>query len=328
MSATTILVTGRDGQVARSLAALSTPDMAFVTLGRPELDVTDKASLTAAIARLRPAALVNPAAYTAVDKAESEEDAALSVNRDGARNVAEAAAGAGLPIVHISTDYVFAGDLDRPYREDDPVGPQGAYGRSKLAGEAAVAAANPAHVILRTAWVYSPHGGNFLKTMLRLAGDRDTLRVVADQRGTPTCAPDIAEAIRAVLAVVLRDPQGAHWRGVFHMVAGGETDWAGFAEAILAQSARRGGPVAAVERIATADYPTPAKRPANSRLDTEKFAAVFGHTLPHWQSPVGPCVERVLADQRAAERDLADQGTPDRNSPQGSPRGSPRGSPK
>ena len=295
MSTTTILVTGRDGQVARSLAAASTPDMAFVTLGRPELDITDKASLTAAIVRLRPAALVNPAAYTAVDKAESEEDAALAVNRDGARNVAEAAAEARLPIVHISTDYVFAGDLNRPYREDDPVGPQGAYGRSKLTGEQAVAATNPAHVILRTAWVYSPYGANFLKTMLHVAADRDTLRVVDDQRGTPTYAPDIAEAIRAVVATVLRAPEARDWRGVFHMVAGGETDWAGFAEAIFAESSRRGGPSAAVERIGTADYPTPAKRPANSRLDTAKFEAVFGHRLPDWRDGVARCLAALPA---------------------------------
>ena len=194
-----ILVAGRTGQVAQSLAALSTPERQFITLGRPDLDICDRASIDAAIVEHRPAAIINAAAYTAVDKAESEPDMAFAVNETGAGNLAAAASAAGLPIVHISTDYVFAGDKDGFYTEDDPVDPQSVYGRSKLAGERAVAQANPDHVILRTAWIFSPYGHNFLKTMLRLAADRDVVRVVSDQWGSPTYAPDIAQGIAAVL---------------------------------------------------------------------------------------------------------------------------------
>jgi dTDP-4-dehydrorhamnose reductase len=290
-----VLVTGKEGQVARSLAALASPQLEFVTLGRPDLDITDVSSVTRAIERVGPAVIVNPAAYTAVDKAESESEAAFAVNRDGARNVAAAAAAADLPVIHFSTDYVFAGDKQDPYVETDPTGPTGVYGSSKLAGELAVAEANPAHVILRTAWVYSPYGANFVKTMLRLAADRDGLRVVGDQHGTPTYAPDIAEAVAVVARRLVEAPQARDWRGVFHMVATGETSWAGFAEAIFAESARRGGPTAAVEPITTADYPTPARRPANSRLDTRKFVSVFGHALPDWQDGVRRCLAALSA---------------------------------
>ncbi|KQZ81975.1 dTDP-4-dehydrorhamnose reductase [Mesorhizobium sp. Root157] len=284
-----ILVTGKDGQVARSLAALSNEGMSIVALGRPDLDVTEANSIVHAIKTLRPDIVVNPAAYTAVDKAESEAQAAFAVNRDGARNVAEAAATMGLPVIHISTDYVFAGDRASPYLETDATGPTGIYGRSKLEGEQAVASANAAHVILRTAWVYSPYGHNFLKTMLRLAADRDVLRVVADQQGTPTYAPDIAGGIVTAARKVLSAPESEDWRGIFHMVAQGETNWAGFAEEIFIQSALHGGPSARIEPIATADYPTPARRPANSRLDTTKFRTTFGHALPDWKNGVARC---------------------------------------
>jgi dTDP-4-dehydrorhamnose reductase len=293
-----ILVTGKQGQVARALAALSNDDMQIVTLGRPDLDITDRDSIARAIARERPDILVNPAAYTAVDKAESEPDAAFAVNRDGAENVAAAANVAGVPIIHVSTDYVFAGDKAKPYVETDATGPTGVYGRSKLAGEEAVAAANATHVILRAAWVFSPWGSNFAKTMLRLAGERETVRVVADQHGTPTYAPDIAVGIGAVARRVAAEPDSKDWRGLFHMVADGETTWAGFAEEIFIQSARRSGPSARVEPIATADYPTPAKRPANSRLDTAKFCAIFGHGLPDWREGVARCVGEIDSANR------------------------------
>jgi len=236
-----ILVTGREGQVAKALLARADaqPETLIVlALGRPELDLTDRTSITRAIAGFSPDLLVNAAAYTTVDKAESEQDAAFAVNRDGAGNAAAAAAAAGIPIIHLSTDYVFDGDGDAPHREDDATGPLGVYGRSKLAGENAVRAANPAHAILRTSWVYAPWGNNFAKTMLRLAGERDVVRVVADQHGAPTYAPDIAAGILAVAETALAEPRGAGWRGVFHMTAAGETTWAGFAEAIFAASAR------------------------------------------------------------------------------------------
>jgi dTDP-4-dehydrorhamnose reductase len=288
-----ILVTGRDGQVARALVGLAGPGVVIEALGRPDLDITARASVDRAIHRFGPDILVNAAAYTAVDKAESDEAAAFAVNRDGARKAAAAAAAALIPIIHLSTDYVFSGEGTAPYREDDPTGPAGVYGRSKLEGERAVAAANPAHAILRTSWVYAPWGHNFVKTMLRLAADRDVVRVVADQYGTPTFAPDIAEGILAVARVALAQPEADGWRGVFHMTAGGETTWASFAEAVFAESAALAGPSARVEAITTADYPTPAKRPVNSRLDNSLFRTTFAHALPDWRDGTRRCVEEL-----------------------------------
>ena len=288
-----ILVAGRSGQVAQSLAAISTPERHFVTLGRPELDICDPASVAAAIHEHQPAALINAAAYTAVDRAESEPEAAFAANETGPRVLATAAREAGIPILHISTDYVFAGNKDGFYTEDDPVDPQSVYGRSKLAGERAVAEANPDHVILRTAWVFSPYGNNFVKTMLRLAADRDTVRVVADQWGSPTYAPDIAEGLAKILDQALASPADPIWRGTFHMTAAGTCTWADFAEEIFRQSAERGGPSAKVERITTAEYPTPAKRPANSQLDNGMFARAFNFTLPAWQDGTRRCLEAL-----------------------------------
>lgn len=295
-----ILVTGNNGQVALALAELDLPDLQFVALGRPDLDISDKATVERAFASVRPDLVVNTAAYTDVDRAESEEKEAFSVNRDGAANVASVAASAGCPVIHFSTDYVFPGTKPSPYLEADETGPLGVYGRSKLAGERAVAAANPAHAILRTAWVYSPSGRNFVKTMLRLAGDRDTINVVADQQGTPTSAAFLARATAAVARRALANPSGRDWRGTFHVVAGGATDWAGFAEEIFRQSGSRGGPTATVKRITTAEYPTAATRPANSRLDTSRFMAVFGLTPSPWQQEVASCVAALLAQRDGA----------------------------
>ena len=290
-----LLVTGRSGQVATSLLALAAPDLEIVALGRPELDITDRASLDRAIAAHRPDVVVSAGAYTAVDRAETDVDVAFAANRDGAGHAAAAAAAAGLPIIHISTDYVFPGDKAEPYVESDATGPVSVYGRSKLEGETAVLAANPQAAVLRTAWVYSPYGNNFLKTMLKLAATRDALRVVGDQQGTPTYAPDIAEAIVVVARRMLASPAAEDWRGVFHLVATGTTNWADFAAEIFRQSAARGGPSASVEAIGTADYPTPAHRPANSRLDTARFNGVFGHRLPSWQDGVGRCLAALDA---------------------------------
>ena len=291
-----ILVTGKEGQLARALLALSGADggVSVTALGRPALDLTNRDSVIRAIEAERPDILVNAAAYTAVDQAEKDVDMAFAVNRDGAGHAAFAAHEAGIPIIHISTDYVFAGDKPVPYSESDPTGPTGIYGHSKLEGEIAVAEANPAHAILRTAWVYSPYGNNFLKTMLRLAQDRDVVRVVADQHGTPTYAPDIADGIIAAARTILADPDGDKWRGVFHMVAEGETNWAGFAQEIFARSAEAGGPSARVEPIPASEYPTLAKRPANSRLATTRFSTAYDHSLPHWQDGVRRCVNELL----------------------------------
>jgi dTDP-4-dehydrorhamnose reductase len=238
--------------------------------------------------------VVNAGAYTAVDKAETEEADAVRVNGDGAAHVAEAAMRLGVPLVHLSTDYVFDGALDRPYREDDPTAPTGAYGRSKLAGERAVADRCEDSVILRTAWVYSPFGANFVRTMLRLNETRDEVGVVADQRGNPTSALDIADALIAI-AARMKDDASPALRGVFHMTGSGEATWADLAETVFHQAAARGRRLTHVRRIATADYPTPARRPANSRLDNEKLARVYGVRLPEWRQSVESCCDRLLS---------------------------------
>jgi dTDP-4-dehydrorhamnose reductase len=228
-----------------------------------------------------------------VDKAETESDLAHAVNGAGAGAVARAAKALGVPLVHVSTDYVFDGALDRPYRESDPTGPTGVYGASKLAGERAVLEAYPeGSAVLRVAWVYSPFGGNFVKTMLRLAADRDEVSVVADQLGNPTGALDIADGILMV-AANLAASDDASLRGVFHMTAQGEASWADFAEGIFATSAAQGGPSAAVRHITTAEYPTPAARPANSRLDCSLIARVHGVTLPEWRGSLGTVVAHL-----------------------------------
>jgi dTDP-4-dehydrorhamnose reductase len=202
----------------------------------------------------------------------------------------------GVPVVHLSTDYVFDGRLDRPYRETDAVSPVGAYGRSKLSGERGVAAAGPNHAILRTSWVYSPYGKNFVKTMLRLAADRDEIAVVADQHGSPTSALDIADGVIAICRNLVEQPNEERLRGLFHVAGKGFTTWAEFAAFIFERSNAIGGPSARVRPIATADYPTPAKRPANSRLDCAKLAEVHGVSLPNWRASAARCVEHLLND--------------------------------
>ena len=221
------------------------------------------------------------------------------INGAGAGLVAAAARRLGIPVIQISTDYVFDGALDRPYREDDPTGPIGAYGRSKLAGERAVAAAHPEHVILRTAWVYSPFGANFVKTMLRLGETRSEVNVVADQRGTPTSALDIADAIIAVARRLVASKHRNGLTGVFHLTGGGEATWAEFAEAIFAEAEAHGRKPVAVRRISTAEYPTPARRPANSRLDGARLREVYGVALPPWRQSLKSCVARLLAGPTA-----------------------------
>ena len=284
-----LLVTGRDGQVARALRAGAGGDREIVALGRPALDLSRPDGLAAILAREKPDVIVNAAAYTMVDKAEQEEALATVINGEAAGALAKAAADLGVPIIQISTDYVFDGAKAGPYVECDPVAPVNAYGRSKLAGERAVAAASPRHAILRTSWVYDGEGKNFLKTMLRLADTREELGVVADQIGAPSYAPDIADAVAAVACNLAADGD-ARRAGVFHMTGGGETSWAGFAREIFRLSAQMGGPSARVREIATADYPTPAKRPANSRLNCDRLAATHGVRLPEWRDALQRCM--------------------------------------
>ncbi len=289
-----IAVTGKAGQVVTSLIERGTAaGYEVIALGRPELDLADPASVARALEVAAPDAIVSAAAYTAVDKAESESDLAHAVNGAGAGAVAQAARALGVPLVHISTDYVFDGTLGRPYVESDLTGPTGVYGASKLAGEQAVQAAHGDNsAVLRVAWVYSPFGANFVKTMLRLADDRDEVSVVADQLGNPTSAFDIADGIIRVANNMVADSY-PELRGVFHMTASGEASWADFAEAIFAASAAQGGPSARVKRIITADYPTPAKRPANSRLDCSLIAKAHGVILPDWRQSLEDMMARL-----------------------------------
>jgi dTDP-4-dehydrorhamnose reductase len=264
-----ILVTGRNGQVATAL--LERGDMAdldVIAAGRPELDLENPASVEAAIAAARPSIVVNAAAYTAVDKAEQEPDKAIAINRDG-------------------TDYVYSGDKASPYVESDATGPLGVYGQSKLAGEEAVRAVHPSPLILRTSWVYSPFGNNFVKTMLRVARERPLLSVVDDQIGNPTSALEIAD-------VILRIAPGLTTGGTYHLCGSGDVTWCGFAREIFAQSAARGGPHPEVKAITTAEYPTPARRPANSRMSMDAFENRFGFRLRPWRDALSETVERLL----------------------------------
>lgn len=293
-----LLVTGLRGQVVESLKAkgASGNGHSIIAVGRPELDLASPGDVKSVLSRHRPDAVVNAAAYTAVDRAEKEEALAFAVNAAGADAIAEASAGLGVPLIHISTDYVFPGDKPTPYSEEDETGPQGVYGRSKLAGEKAVRAAQPRHAILRTAWVYSPFGANFVKTMLRLAATQDQIRVVADQSGNPTSALDLAEAIIVVAEAMLAD---AHLSGIYHVAGTGDSTWCAFARHILEVSGKLGGPTAEVLPISTAEYPTPAKRPVNSRLNCGKFAHDFGRGLPHWQESSAACVGQLLQNHTA-----------------------------
>jgi dTDP-4-dehydrorhamnose reductase len=289
-----IVVTGRDGQVVRSLIERAAArGLEVVPIGRPELDLAGPAeSIVAAIEAARPDVIVSAAAYTQVDKAESEPELAFAVNERGPRAIARAARALGVPLIHLSTDYVFDGCKTTPYVEEDATGPTGVYGASKLAGEQAILAEHDNSAVLRTAWVYSPFGSNFVKTMLRLAGDRDDIAVVADQLGNPTSAFDIADGVLQV-ASGLRAHTDPAQRGIFHMTGGGEASWAEFAEEIFAVSAEVGGPRAQVAHIRTVDYPTAGKRPANSRLDSSKLAKVHGVSLPDWRSSLKKVVIRL-----------------------------------
>jgi dTDP-4-dehydrorhamnose reductase len=288
----TILVLGRSGQVARELAKLGPPEgVELVFAGRERFDLLAGADPAALVEALEPAAVINAAAFTAVDKAESEPEAAFRLNRDVPAALARACASAGVPLVHFSTDYVFDGGKADPYVEDDEVRPMGVYGRSKAEGEAAVLAAGGPAVVLRTAWVFSAFGSNFVKTMLRLAQERSEIGVVADQIGRPTWAEDCAQAaLRAAQALDAGEITGAQ---LFHLTGGGDATWADFAEAVFEESAARGGPRPRVRRIATADYPTPARRPANSRLDCGRIVRDLNWTIRPWREGLRDCFKEL-----------------------------------
>ena len=290
-----LVVTGREGQVVRSIVERAAgSEFEIVPLGRPEFELGGSAAaIHSAVEAARPDAVVSAAAYTQVDKAESESRVAFTVNEQAPRAIAQVARRLGVPLIHLSTDYVFDGAKSTPYVEEDPTGPTGIYGASKLAGEEAVLGEHANSVVLRTAWVYSPFAANFVKTMLRLAGDREEVAVVADQRGNPTSALDIADGILRVAADLVAS-RGSERRGVFHMTATGDASWAELADAIFRASAEVGGPTARVRHITSSEYPTAAKRPANSQLDSTKLAKAYGIRLPEWRSSLKGVVERLV----------------------------------
>ncbi len=299
------LIIGKSGQVSSSLLGLLGGNGNRVAaFGRPEIDLRDPQSVRRAIFAARPKVVVNAAAYTAVDKAEDEPDVAYAINATGAEAAADAAAQIGAAIIHFSTDYVFDGRKRTPYVETDAVSPIGVYGRSKQEGEERVAAANPKHIILRTAWVFSPFGNNFAKTMLRLSNERPEIKVVDDQRGNPTYAPDLAELVRKLLPLASAPAPDLRIFGTFHAVNHGETTWFGFAKAILEGAARRGGREVTVLPISTREYPTKAERPAYSVLSTEKLRAVLGFELRPWAEALSDCLDQLAGSpvREARER--------------------------
>lgn len=291
MSDRPILVTGGAGQLASALAA--SPGTQRV--GRPAFDFDRPETIEAAFHAARPRLVINAAAYTAVDKAETDAAAAFRANRDGPARLARLCATANVPFIHVSTDYVFDGLKPDPYVETDPVAPQGVYGASKLAGEQAVMASGANAIILRTAWVYAAVGKNFVRTMLALGKTRDRLSVVADQHGCPTTATDLANVITTIAASLDRAGWQPRYQGIFHAAGTGATTWHGLAVATFQEAARYGASVPEVTPIATADWPTPAKRPANSRLDCTRLHDVFGVRLPPWRESLGRTVGAIFA---------------------------------
>jgi len=293
-----LLVFGAGGQVGEELRRLGArAGIPVRALPRAEADITDPAAVRAAVCGSGARVVVNAAAYTKVDLAESESAAARAINAEAPGHVAAACREAGLPLLHLSTDYVFDGTKGSPYRECDPVAPLGVYGSSKEAGERAVRQALDRHVIVRTAWVFAAHGHNFVRTMLRLGESRDHLRVVDDQRGSPTSAADIAAALLQIARRVTAAPDSAPW-GTYHFTNAGSTTWHGFATAVFAERRRlTGAAPPRIDPITTADYPTPARRPAYSLLDCACIADAFGVRPRPWAAALSPVMEEILVHE-------------------------------
>lgn len=294
-----ILVTGAGGQLGTELQRIPWPEgWEVVALHRAELDLSDLAAIASKVAERPWAAVINGGAYTAVDKAENDQVAAWTINALAPAALAEACSKAGIPLVQVSTDYVFAGDKTGPWEPGDPVSPLSVYGASKLGGELAVRVSGARHAIVRTAWVVSAHGHNFVKTMLRVGAERGHLRVVEDQHGSPTAAADLAAALVTIATRLALDP--ASPTGTFHFSNVGPTTWADFAREIFAQSAARGGPIATVEGISTSDYPTPALRPANSVLCHDAIRVAFGIEPRPWRNALGDILDELIGPRREA----------------------------
>ena len=290
----TILIAGADGQLGRALMHMSHEwQLSAVGMDLPDFDITDPNGLTNHLTHAQPTVAVNAAAYTNVDRAEGESEAAFSINAAGAGNLATCCAKAGIPLIHISTDYVFDGSRSVPWKESDPISPLGVYGRSKAEGERLVREALDDHIIIRTAWMFGIHGNNFVKTMLRFADSKEPVRVVADQMGSPTCAEDLAAAICDIIRSVQND--GVRKWGTYHYCNRGVASWYSFAEAIFrcAQTAT-GRPSVQVEAITTDQYPTAARRPAYSVLDCSLIEKAFGITAPPWQESLEKTITILL----------------------------------
>lgn len=297
---TRLLLFGAGGQLGREICALAqTRGAELVALDRSALDVCDPVAVARALEAHRPDAVINAAAYTAVDKAESEPERAARANAFAPGHMAERCARYRTPLIHVSTDYVFDGTKQGAYVEADPVAPLGVYGRTKAAGEAAVRAATDRHVIVRTSWVYGAYGNNFLKTMLRLAGERDRLTVVADQRGCPTATRDLAEAL---LVAADAAAKGEARFGTYHFAGTGATTWHGFASAIVTAAARHTGRAPEVAPITTAEYPTPARRPRNSELSSALFERTFGYKAAPWTERAREVVDQLIGAEAAGTR--------------------------
>ena len=280
-----ILITGANGQVGWEVAQRAQGyGLSLEAADRGRLDVTNRHEVLETVATLRPRVVINAAAYTAVDRAEGEAEVAYAVNHEGASNLAEACAQRGAILLHFSTDYVFDGRKDGAYREDDAVNPLNVYGASKLAGEEAVRQTLPQHLILRTSWLFGVHGRNFVKTVLKIGRERDRLRVVDDQHGSPTYAGDLADAALRITRRLIDDPPVPDGFGTFHCAGQGQTTWYGFARRIFATVDSGSDSVPTIEAITTADYPTPAKRPKNSVLDCNRLNGVYGIMLQPWEA--------------------------------------------
>jgi dTDP-4-dehydrorhamnose reductase len=294
--ASTILIVGQSGQLGVALGeAAAARGLSVRQVERPALDFDRPASIAAVVAETAPGLAINAVAYTAVDAAEDDAAAAYRVNRDGPAELARLCEMAGIPLIHVSTDYVFDGHKGAPYGESDPTAPQGVYGASKLAGERAVLSGCSRAIVLRTSWLYSPTGTNFVRAMLRAAQRTDRLRVVADQKGCPTSAADLAEAIVGITECIVTDGWQERYAGLYHAAGAGWTTWHGLAVATFAEAMRYGAPVPVVDPITTAEWPTRAVRPADSRLDCRKLEATFGFRLPAWRDGLAQTIDTIFA---------------------------------
>lgn len=291
---TRILLTGANGQLGYEVARQGLEKgLDLAALDRSQLDITDRTSVAEVVGQLAPDLIVNTAAYTAVDRAETDRQAAFAVNRDGARNLAEAAQKHGSVLIHFSTDYVFDGSHQHGYVEQDDVGPVSVYGESKEAGETAIRAATDRHMILRTSWVYGVHGANFVRTMLKLAQERGQISVVDDQRGCPTYTADLAEVVLRLAERILTEQLQQDGYGTFHCAGQGEVTWHGFADKIFELAGERFCKKPELIAIPASEFPTPARRPANSALDCSKLARVHGLALRQWQEALSDMLDRL-----------------------------------